>query len=539
MNDEDKENSLSPIARLPRRQTFLPTDLGNTRLFVAEHRNDIRNVPGIGWLIWDGTRWAPDVDGAILRLAKATIDGMYIEAAETLADAVNIADATERKSVVAEAQRRLNHALKSQAEGKLLAMVSVAESELPIIEAAGNLDQPPLLLNTPSGTVDLTDVTLREHRREDLLTRMTAAAYDPDAIAPRWIRFLREIMAGDETRIAYLQRAIGYSVTGLTREQKIFMLLGDGANGKSVLGKTVVKLLGDYGAEVEFESFLIRQRGRTRGDLVRLRGSRFGVASEMLPGEKLDTRLLKKWVGGEDVVAADMYKSEVSFQPVAKLWFLANAVPVVQDASYGIWRRLVRFPFEVTIPPDQQDPDLLEKLIAEGPGIMKWIVDGCRAYLAEGLGEDPIAKAATAAWRSDSDQVGRWMNTAAVLVSGKKAARRAVRANYVAWCQAEGETPMDNKALAGELRRRGVEDGGTVRLDGNGSPVQAWAGIHLLEYGDRSDVAGVEPISTKPLHGELSKGGLPKQPTTSHYVTTREPGEDDIGPEDPDFGGAA
>ncbi len=411
--------SVTPISEQRARRSDFPfTDLGNSRRFVAENRDDVRFVPGIGWLTWDGKRWAPDVDGAIRRLAKETMNRMYAEAVQDMADAGSIADTNERRSEVDLAKGRLNHALKSQAEAKLRAMVSLAETELEVIAKAADLDRPPLLFCTPSGTVNLTDGMLHPHRREDLITRVTSAAYDPDAIAPRWTRFLRGIMAGDETRVAYLQRMIGYSVTGLTREQKIFLLLGDGANGKTVLGKTLVKLLGDYGVEVDFETFLVRDRGSTRSDLVRLRGKRFGLASEMLPGERLDTRRLKEWVGGEDVVARELYRSEVSFQPITKLWFLANCVPVVQDSSFGIWRRLVRLPFEVTIPEEKRDPDLVEKLMAEGPGIMKWIVDGCRAYLAEGLGEDPVAAAATAAWRSESDQnraldwrrcgVGRW-----------------------------------------------------------------------------------------------------------------------------------
>jgi putative DNA primase/helicase len=511
---------------IAQREELPHTDLGNARRLIRDHGNDLRYVAGLGWIVWDCRRWAPDVDGAVLRRAKQTIDSLYQLAVDDLAKAGNIGDATERRARIDQARARLTHALKSQGEPRLRAMVSLAESELEVIAAAADLDQPPLLLCTPGGTVELTDGTLREHRRADLLTRMTAVTPDPDAIAPRWKQFLREIMASDETRIAYLQRSLGYAITGLTREQKIFLFLGDGRNGKTTLGQIVVSVLGDYAAEMDFGSFVLKEGRNTRGDLIRLRGKRTGFAAEINPGERLDTRLIKSWVGGEAFVGAEKYKSEISFRPITKLFLLCNHVPVVHDSSEGAWRRFVRFPFVVKIPDGQVDLEIEGKLLAEAPGIMQWLLDGCRAYLREGLGEDPLAKAATAAWRAESDQVGRWIGTVTELVPGEKAARRTVRASYVKWCEAESEREMGTKAFAEELRRHGVADGGTMRLDGK--PVSAWSGIRLLEPGDCRGVEAVAAKTPNPHHEGRVLELYPEQPSTSHYVTTeREPGEDD------------
>lgn len=519
----EQQWNVTPLAPIPPRREFPFTDLGNARLFVAENGSDVRFVPGVGWLVWDGRRWAPDNDGAVCRLAKGTIDRLYQSAVDDLGEAGSIGDATERRARVESAKARLSHALKSQAAAKLGAMVSLAESEMEIIAAAADLDRAPLLLNSPGGTHELTTGELHEHRRGDLITRMTAATPDPNAIAPRWISFLTEIMAGDETRIAYLQRALGYAVTGLMREQKIFVFLGDGNNGKSTLGKVVVTVLGDYAAEIDFNSFLLKDGRNTRGDLIRLRGKRIGFASEINPGEHLDTRLLKSWVGGEDFVGAEKYKSEVSFRPITKLFLLCNHVPVVGDTSNGIWRRFVRFPFLIQIPAGQIDIELENKLLAEAPGIMQWLLAGCRAYIKEGLGEDPLAKAATAAWRAESDQVGRWLAVGCIVDSKARAPRRVIRSSYVAWAEAEGERPIGTKGFAEELRRRGIEDGGTVRHEGR--PVDAWRGIRLRD--GRSDVVTVGSQS-----GELPHEGrvlelYRNQPPTDDFVTTREPGEDD------------
>jgi putative DNA primase/helicase len=520
------EWNVTPLASIRSRREFPFTDLGNARLFVAENSSDVRSVPGVGWLVWDGKRWAPDYDGAVCRLAKGTIDRLYQSAVDDLAEAGSVGDATERRARVESAKARLSHALKSQAAAKLGAMVSLAESELEIIAAAGDLDRAPLLLNSPGGTHELAAGTRHEHRREDLTP-------DPNAIKPRWISFLKEIMGGDETRIAYLQRALGYAVTGLVREQKIFVLLGDGNNGKSTLGKVVVTVLGDYAAEIDFGSFLLKDGRNTRGDLIRLRGKRTGFAAEINPGERLDTRLLKSWVGGEDFVGAEKYKSEVSFRPITKLFLLCNHAPVVGDTSNGIWRRFVRFPFLVQIPAGQVDLELESKLLAEAPGIMQGLLDGCRAYLREGLGEDPIAKAATAAWRAESDQIGRWLAVGCVVEPAARAPRRVIRASYVAWSEAEGERPIGTKAFAEELHRRGIDDGGSVRFEGR--PVDAWRGIRLRDGLDgRSDVVTVgSQFRETPHEGRVLE--LPRgEPSTGHYVTTREPGEDDDLP-----GGAA
>lgn len=519
--------SVAAASPISTSREFAPTDLYNARLFVSEHGQNTRSVPGMGWLVWEGRRWAVDLDGAVMRLAKATIDNMYATAVEDLAAAGNISDQGARKEAVAEAQRRLSHALKSQAEPRLRAMVSLAESEPEVLAHVGDFDQPPMLVNTPGGVYHLLENRLREHRREDLMTRITAASPDRDHLAPRWRSFLKEILV-DEDRIAHLQRALGYSITGLMREQKIFLLLGEGNNGKSTLAQTIVKVLGDYAAEVNFETFLLRDnRSGTRGDLIRLRGKRFGMASEMNPGERLDTRRLKEWTGGEDVVARELYKNEISFKPVAKLWFLANHAPIVQDSSLGIWRRLVRIPFEIVIPAGRVDLELESKLLAEAPGIMWWLIEGCQAYLRDGLGEDPVAKAATAAWRADSDHIGRWMQNACILEPDAKCARRVLRANYTGWCEAEDERPVGPKPFAEELHRRGIVDGGTVRL--NGRPVDAWRGIRIRDGLDvgRKDVGTVGGQIPKVSHEGTILELYPERPSTRPYATTREPGEDD------------
>ena len=519
--------SVTPISEQRARRSDFPfTDSWNSRRFVAENRDDVRFVPGIGWLTWDGKRWAPDVDGAIRRLAKQTIDPMYAEAVQDLADAGSIADTNERRSEVDLAKGRLNHALKSQAEAKLRAMVSLAETELEVIAKAADLDCPPLLFCTPSGTVDLTDGMLHPHRREDLITRVTSAAYDPDAIAPRWTRFLREIMAGDETRVAYLQRMIGYAVTGLTREQKT-----PAAGRRRQRQDRSRQDAGEVAGR-------LRRRGRLRdipGSGPGQHSQRFGPppwqafrarvgnAARRAPGHAAP-----QGVGGgrRRRGARTLPERGASFQPITKLWFLANCVPVVQDSSFGIWRRLVRLPFEVTIPEEKARPGPGRE--AHGRRPRHHEVDcfnGAGPTWLRGSAKIRSRQPPQRHGARSRTRFGRWIGVAAVLVAGEKAARRTVRASYVGWCEAEGERAMGTKVFAEELRLRGVDDGGTVRLEGK--PVPAWVGIRLLDFGDRRVVEAVEGQNQKYPHGDLLLGSFPKQPSTPLYVSTREPGEDE------------
>jgi putative DNA primase/helicase len=222
--------------------------------------------------------------------------------------------------------------------------------------------------------------TLRKHRREDLITKLAPVDYVPQAQCPEWEKFLDRIMAGNRALIAFLQRAVGYALTGDTREQVLFVLYGTGANGKTTFLETVRAMLGDYAMHTNFSAFLQSEHSTARNDLARLAGARFVSASEVQGGRRLSEDVIKQITGGDTVTARYLYHEFFEYRPQCKLFLAVNHRPVIRGTEHAIWRRVHLIPFTVTIPNEEQDKTLGEKLRAELPGILNWATQGCRDW---------------------------------------------------------------------------------------------------------------------------------------------------------------
>ncbi len=239
--------------------THVLSDVGNAELLVARHGDDLHYVhPWSRWLVWDGTRWKQDDLG--------TTDAMVKESLRWLAACANeIGESDQRK-------RLLRFALDSERAGRVRAALQMAQSEHGIPVVPDDLDRDPWIINVANGTIDLRTGDLRDHDRADLATMIAPVTYDPLAVCPRWLEFLDRILAGNRDLIRFVQQAIGYSLTGLTTEQIILIVWGPGANGKSVLINTIIRLLGDYAQQAPAETFLAR-RDSIPNDVARLRGA--------------------------------------------------------------------------------------------------------------------------------------------------------------------------------------------------------------------------------------------------------------------------
>jgi putative DNA primase/helicase len=433
------------------------TDLGNAERFAAFAGDRFRYVHAWGaWLFYDGKRWTRDADGGATRWCRDTLRAVAAEAG-TLAEPA------------ARDQLR-KHALDSEAAARINAMTTLAQALLPV--ATDALDRDPDLLNVANGTLDLRSGTLRPHDRADLLTRLAPVAYDPEARCPRWDAFLLRCMGGDGELVAFLQRAVGYALTGHTSEQVLLLLYGTGANGKSTFLETLRALLGDYATQTDFTTFQKREGEGVRNDLARLVGTRFVSAVEAEAGVPFAEALVKQVTGGDVITARFLFREFFEFRPTFKLWLAANHKPTVRGNDHGIWRRIRLVPFTVTIPEPERDPALLIKLAAELPGILAWAVRGCLDWRERGLGAPDAVKAATASYREEMDAFGGFLDETCVVHEAASVTAKELYTAYQTWCEANGERARSQKALAMALRERGFTAVRTKKARG-------WAGLGL------------------------------------------------------------
>lgn len=289
-----------------------------------------------------------------------------------------------------------------------------------------------------------------------------------------WEAFLSRIFAGDGELIRFVQKAVGYSLTGSTEEQCFFILYGAGANGKSTLIQTISALLKDYARQTPTETLLVQRGDGPRNDLARLQGARFVSASEVEGGRKLAEALVKQLTGGDTLTARYLYKEHFEFQPTFKIWLAVNHKPGVQGTDHAIWRRMRLLPFTVTIPAAEQDKRLTEKLQAEQPGILRWAVEGCRAWQQEGLEPPSAVKRATGDYRAEMDVIAAFIQDCCVLGDTHEVSSKALYEEYTGWCAQMDETPVTRKALATVLKERGC-------ISGHNRSGGVWCGIALRE----------------------------------------------------------
>ncbi len=445
-----------------------PTDLGNARRFVKQHGAGLRYVPAWGWLVWDGRRWTHDETGEVMRRAKEIPDLIRVEALK------GPPGAALRKTL-------LQWALKSESRARLEAMIALAQTELAIAVPASAFDADPRLLNVANGTLDLRSGALRPHRREDLITKLAPVEFDPATEYPRFLAFLDRIMAGNEDLIRFLQRAIGSALTGIIGDQKFYVWHGFGANGKSTLQTVLRRMLGDYAAHADATTFLAGNAAvGPRPDLTRLVGVRLLFVSEVGVGRQLDEALVKAITGGDPLTVRTHHRESFEFVPVFKPFLACNHEPVIRDASHGVWRRIVKVPFGVTIPSEEQDPHLAEELFKGRSGILNWLIEGCLAWQREGLGAPPDVIDATAAYREQSDALAGFLGErCGVDMSTSCAASDLYRA-YRQWAEDAGERPVSRRRFEQMLAERGF------KLDRSGR-LKVWAGLVLR--GDTPDAS--------------------------------------------------
>lgn len=482
----------------PNAADFNRTEMGQAEFLAALHGRDLRfSHPEKTWYAWDDRRFEPDARGAVGALA--------LEAARLrMRQGLDLEDDMRKQE--------LTFARECESARSRRAVLEQATHLPGIPVLPSELDADPWLLNVHGGTVDLRTGRARPHRREDLITKLAPVEFVPGATCPIWDEFLAQIMARDEDLIAYLRRAAGYILTGIIREQVLFLLHGRGGNGKSVFVQTLAALLGeDYSHRIPVEVLLESQKtgsGPTP-DVADLKGRRFVYTSEADQNRRLAEGQVKALVGIDTISARRLYQNSVRFAPTHKIMFSTNHRPEVRGTDDGIWRRLHLIPFAVQIPEEKQDPALPEKLRAELPGILNWCIRGCLEWQREGLRPPAVVRAATEGYRRESDSLGEFLEDSCTLHPQAEVKAGDLWRSLCAWSEARGERAMNQKRLGQALEERGFQKyrNNGVRYRGiglasdhgtngrNGTPVQESSPCARV---GESPMAGIPSVPSVP-----------------------------------------
>lgn len=414
---------------------FHHSDTGNAKRFAAKHAGDVRYCwPWNTYLIFDGQRFKRDDSGEIDRLAKATITDLHDKAKKLQDDA---------------RQALIKHALKSENAPRIDAMVKLARSESGIPIKPDEFDTDPMLLNVLNGALDLRTGELREHRREDKLTKLAPVEYHKDADCPTWLRFLHTIFAHNADLIAYVQRLLGCCLTGDASEQMLNLFYGTGANGKSVWLNTALALLGpDYAMKASPDLLIVKRNNAHPTERADLFGKRLVVVSETEDGQRLAESLMKDMTGGDRMRARHCHKDNFEFAPTYKIILATNHKPEVRDTGHGTWRRIKVIPFKVTIPDGKQDKHLFDKLRAELSGILAWTVQGCLLWQRDGLEPPREVDVETDDYRREQDVLRGFIEECCIIGSEHRCRGPDLRDAFEKWSDQKGIAPRTfNKAV--------------------------------------------------------------------------------------------
>jgi putative DNA primase/helicase len=474
------------------------TDLGNSERLVARHGRELRYCYDFGkWLVWDGVRWAIDRDGAALDKAKET-------ARKMLAEAATLADKEDSRKLAA-------WSFRSQARDRMAAMLYLAQPDVSV--RPEHLDTPPWLLNVVNGTIDLRTGTLRPADRAHLLTKASPVTYDPHATCPQWIAFIDRIFQGHVDLIRFVQKAAGYSLTGLDTEECFFVLYGVGQNGKSTFVETLSALLGtDYAQQATPDLLMQKKQDRHATELAVLRGARLVASVETGQGKRLNEVLIKSMTGGDRIRANFMHQDTFEFRPEFKVWLSTNHKPVITGTDLGIWRRIRLVPFTYCIPESEKDGSFKTRLRepAALSGILNWALEGVLLWQQEGLKPPQAVLDATQAYREEMDVLASWIADCCVVTKWAEASAADLYRSYVQWREQNGERSETQTSFGLRLTERGFER--VKRRNGI-----FWMGIGLLS-GEQCEqcepFSDIKDTNSRKSYKNVENGFTPFTPFT-------------------------
>jgi len=418
------------------------TEFYNADRFVEAWKGKVLYCkPWDCWLIYKDGRWQKDNIEEVLALAKKVVLSYYGQAEK-------IEDDNERKALI-------KWALKSETKTALNNMIDLARHDLAVLPE--EFDKDLYLLNLKNGTYDLIADTLLAHNPEHLLSQMADVEFNSNAECPKWLEFLNTIFKGNQDLINFIQKAVGYSLSGDTGEDCFFILYGTGMNGKSTFLNTIQTILGDYAIQARAETFLSKDRDYIPNDIARMNKKRLVIATEFPEGKRVNENLIKSLTGRDTISARFLRQEFFDFSPTFKLWIGTNHKPVVYENTIAFWRRVKLIPFEVQIPEEQRIPHYEDILLQERSGILNWALEGFRRWKREGLGTTDKITEAVKAYREDMDILEEFIQEKCMEGAEYSVSFSELYSAYSQWANENKEQLLSKQTLGRRLEERGYK----------------------------------------------------------------------------------
>ncbi|MGN8225531.1 phage/plasmid primase, P4 family [Gracilimonas sp. BCB1] len=455
------------------------TEFGNANEFVERYAEEVRyNIDGKHWLVWDGSRWKKDPNELIVSAyAKKLIELMYEEAYE-------IKDEKLR-------DKKIQHIKKSAKGTAINAILTIARTDLRIRITENQLDQRPLMITLDNLTYDLNSGEKLKHNPNHFITKKLPFSFDSNARAQRWREFVLQIMNGDEEMASFLKQAVGYSLTGLTSEQCLFFLYGQGKNGKTTFVEVLMKMFDEYSCKAENRMIMdVGNSSAIPNDVARLNGHRFVLFSEIQEGRRLDEAKVKNLTGGDTITARFLRQEFFDFEPSHTIWLFGNHKPLISGTDDGIWRRLRLIKFARQFSEKERDRHLREKLYKELPGIFNWALEGFEIWKDNDrrLAIPEQVKRETLNYRGEMDVLTSFIHETCKQGVTYSCSNKDLRSAYELWCSENGLQVMSNKTINPKLEQKGFK-----KYYSNGRV--HWKGITPVLGNEVEEVEGVEEKS--------------------------------------------
>lgn len=444
----DLNNEIKEISH----EMFSLDDLGNAQRMHDMYEDILRYCYDFkSWYIYDNVRWVEDKTENVSIMANDMLKSMEIG---LLNEAIKETDPKKSEDMVKAYKKHIKNSRSNKGKNNFL------KETMPLLPiTSSELDSHIELINAPNGTYNVKTGQLLPHNKDDYITQVTNVPIVEGSKCPMWEKFINQIFLGNKELIKYVQKAVGYSLTGFTKEQCMFILFGDGNNGKGVFVSIIDYIVNDYSKHIQAETISqIRKGSDASPDLMSIKDSRFVFVNESNEEVAFNEALIKQLTGEDKVTGRRLYCPNISFFPHFKIWMSTNYKPKIKGTDNGIWRRLKIIPFELNLQGDEVDTELKNKLKDEAQGILWWCIEGLKLYLKEGLIEPDIVKNSVKEFRDDSNVLKHFITDCVIEKKGSKVRARELYNRYVNWCKENNETAKNSTRFGIDMKKYATKD---------------------------------------------------------------------------------